>query len=90
MTASSGRWSHPAEIHVDSSGKILPEYWKWRQKGFLCKYPVRYPVDYKDGSQCMFSLMDNTDPNNIENHLNYITATGRKYIYLNMSMQFQL
>lgn len=36
-------WSHPQETHV-SDGEPNEKYWAWREKGFKCQYPVRYPV----------------------------------------------
>ena len=70
-------WNHPSETHVtkDSSGKICitDEYYQWRQKGFDCKYAVRYPVGYHHRHKCLGVIHQG-------NKYNYIDS--RKVLYL--------
>ncbi len=70
-------WEHPAEVHLvkDQTGTYqpTPEYWAWRNKGFMCQEAVRYPVGRKDRSTCAFAI------SNSGQRLNYIEA--RKAIY---------
>jgi len=77
-------WEHPSEVHVDSKGNPTEEYWKWRQKGFECKDPVRYPVGMQHRNKCLCSLWEK-DPEEEEKEkvfyeLDYIDS--RKFIYL--------
>lgn len=68
-------WQHPAERHVDEKDQLTPEYWRWRQKGLDCPYPVRYPVGLGHRHNCLYAFR--TDPNE---KLDYVQA--RKEIYL--------
>lgn len=85
-------WEHPSEQHVDPiSNEILPDYWKWREKGTYNNYAVRYPNGFHGRTQCLYALWpipenDKTtpyaaiDPNGIKYmKLDYIQA--RKVIY---------
>lgn len=78
-------WEHSEEIHfVDN--KPTKEYKLWRQKGFKCKYPVRYPVGFKNRHKCIGSLTSAeynkcvNDENYVPKLLTYIEA--RKEIYV--------
>ena len=68
-------WDHPKETHIDKNGYPLPEYWKWRDKGFNNEYPVRYPIGFKNRHQVLYSLKEKGGK-----ELDYIEA--RKEIYL--------
>jgi hypothetical protein len=68
-------WDYPAEKHVDENDDLLPEYWNWRRKGMNCKYPIRYPVGYKNRKNCLYCIMKKDGKK-----LDYIEA--RKKIYL--------
>jgi hypothetical protein len=79
-------WSHEREVHAvqieEDSWEIQDAYWKWREKGFECPYPVRYPVGYNASQRasCIFSLeYPEGEP------LDYIEA--RKQIYLKEYIQ---
>lgn len=71
-------WDHPAEIHMDEDDNPTDDYWKWRQKGFDCKYAIRYPVGMYHRSNCICSLHEYKEHH--YNELDYIEA--RKEIYL--------
>jgi hypothetical protein len=64
--------THPEEEHL-TNGEVNQNYWNWRQKGFECRYPVRYPVVFKKRCECLYLLKDGKK-------LNYIE--GRKEVYL--------
>ncbi len=68
-------WDHPEEVHTDAKGNPLPAYWKWREKGLKCAYPVHYPVGKAHAKNCLYSLKEKGGP-----RLSYIEA--RKEIYL--------
>lgn len=70
-------WSHTSEIHVDDTNEPNENYWKWREAGFSCEYPVRYPVGYKQRHLCLCSVIGT--PKNYKK-VDYITS--RKEIYL--------
>jgi hypothetical protein len=71
-------WNHPEEIHYEDK-QLTEEYWDWKQKGFSCKYPVRYPVGFDFRHKCLFSISLKSKPSKIKK-LNYVEA--RKSIYL--------
>lgn len=48
-------WSHPGEFHV-INGKLTPEFWLWRVKGWNNKFPVRFPNGYNNRHKCLYSL----------------------------------
>lgn len=67
-------WSHPEETHV-TDGVPNEKYWAWREKGFRCEYPVRYPVgNGVHKSRCICVLSDEGERLGIED--------GRKKVYL--------
>jgi hypothetical protein len=67
-------WEHPEEKHYDvKEEKLLPAYYKWQEKGFKCKYAIRYPVGRYHRHKCLFSLYEG-------DKLDYIES--RKKIYL--------
>lgn len=70
-------WDHPEEVHYLNE-EVTDEYWAWREKGFNCKYPVRYPVGFKNRHKCICSLGEREDGD--FDMLDYIEA--RKRIYL--------
>lgn len=71
-------WEHKAEKHVDSKGNPTEAYWAWREKGFNCPYPVRYPVGMRHRGRCLCALWEKEE--NTFYELDYIEA--RKNIYL--------
>ena len=71
-------WDYKTEKHIDTDSNILPGYWTWRKKGMNNKYPVRYPVGYKNMSKCAYAI-PNHDPNL---KLDYIDARRKIYIPL--------
>lgn len=83
-------WNHPAETHItfDEAGSpsITVAYWQWRQKGFECKYPVRYPATYAGRRAAYGSLKDSFIDDSLPQYkgiqglLSYVEA--RKQIYL--------
>ena len=76
-------WEHPAEKHVDDTGKLTPEYYAWRKKGMENKRAVRYPVGKGIGTRasCLYALATRPDGSIDENtKLDYIQA--RKAIYV--------
>jgi len=71
-------WEHPEEVHVDEGDFIRDEYFAWREKGFNCEYPVRYPVGMKSRHQCLGAIKDIDDEE--YELLDYVES--RKQIYL--------
>jgi len=69
-------WNHPFEVHI-KDGVIQKEYWLWRDKGFITKEPIRYPVGFNDRAKCICSL-------HFENgqweFLNYIDSRKKTYL----------
>lgn len=49
-------WEHKPEIHVDGDGRILPDYWAWRQAGMRNPLAVRYPNGYDGRRSVLYSL----------------------------------
>ena len=78
-------WEHPKEVHVDD-GKVLPAYWKWREKGMNNHYAVRYPNGYHGRHQCLYSLWPRNDGSGEFEKLSYIEA--RKKIYCGEYVRF--
>lgn len=79
-------WQHPAEVHCQE-GKLTPEYWNWRLKGFGCPEPVRYPVGYHQRHNCLGYIFTDPflPPYNRETKfscIDYITARNMVYIPL--------
>ena len=74
---------HPAETHIDSEGNLTPEYYAWRQKGFACKDPVRFPVgmSFKARSSCQYSLATKKD-GTIDPNKKLDCVAARKKIYV--------
>lgn len=75
-------WEHPAETHV-ANGRLTPEYWAWRRKGFAAKDAVRYPVGFYARRTCVGCVLENEpaeDGQPEHKFLNYVEA--RKAIYL--------
>jgi len=84
-------WEYPTEKHINNTlpkpnpiitinkKYINKKYWKWRQKGFECQYPVRYPVgrSKEQRAKCIGSIVKKGDKLKL---LNYVEA--RKRIYL--------
>jgi len=70
-------WDHPSEAHV-MDGQLTEEYFKWREKGFNCQYPIRYPVGYNHRHKCVGSLKS-TEGDELE-LLDWVES--RKQIYL--------
>jgi len=69
-------WKHPPETHTEpKTQEPLEAYWKWREKGFGCSYPVRYPVGRAHRKNCLYSLKEKGGK-----RLSYVEA--RKEIYL--------
>lgn len=76
-------WNHPAETHILPDGKLTPEYWNWREKGMNNKYPVRYPVGFKDRHKCLYALEEQSDGTvDTFQCLKYIEARKRIYMKL--------
>jgi len=71
-------WSHPKEKHY-IRGVLTDEFWDWRQKGFDCKYAIRYPVGYNHRHECLFAVSLKSTSDEVKK-LSYIEA--RKEIYL--------
>lgn len=70
-------WNHPEEKHITENGELTNEYFNWRIKGMNNKFPVRYPVGFKQRHKCLYSLKDvDGSP------LDYINS--RKEIYLSI------
>lgn len=67
-------WEHNAENHVDEKGNPNDNYWKWRLKGFINPYPVRYPNSYHGRNEVVCSIL-----NLALKRLDYVSA--RKEIY---------
>lgn len=68
-------WDYHEELHYDiKEDKILPEFYKWQEKGFKCKYAIRYPVGQHHRHKCLFSLSDNGK------RLNYIESRKKTYL----------
>lgn len=82
-------WIWPAQTHIDhrKSSKLLecitPEYFEWRQAGFECEFPVRYPVGYHHRHQCIGCYFQ--PKNSKPRILDYITS--RKKLYLPMYLE---
>ena len=76
-------WEHKAEVHTDETGNPNEAYWAWREKGFKCGYPIRYPVGRYHRHKCIGSLYKEKSDEKEESYvlLDYISA--RKLIYLN-------
>lgn len=77
-------WSWPLERHVEN-GKLTKKYIKWREAGHNAKYAIRYPVGFRNRSNCLFaletaSLEDCKVPIDELPKLNYIEARKRIYI----------
>lgn len=77
-------WSGNKERHVkqlnsDEYG-ITNEYWKWRNKGFSCEHPIRYPVGKNYSKKCMGAISTIPSETDEVELLGYIDA--RKKIYL--------
>jgi hypothetical protein len=58
--------------------EIQPEYYKFKEKIFNCKKPIRFPNGYQRTKDVAFSLI--IDKNGCETRLDYINA--RKLIYV--------
>lgn len=79
-------WTHPPETHcisIDDEWYITKEYIDWRDKGFYCNFPIRYPPGFRNMNKCLFALEtvgSIKDPIPKSQMLNYVDA--RKKIYL--------
>ncbi len=76
-------WHHSSEKHAvvtDEEVTMEPAYFTWREKGFKCKYPVRYPVGYHGRHKCIFALANKNDGTVDLTPLDYIES--RKGIYV--------
>lgn len=78
-------WEWKKEIHFvenDDEYDIKDEYWNWREKGFKCKYPIRYPVGKNRSHTCIGYLYEENDEWEL---LDYIDARKKVYVpeYLN-------
>lgn len=51
-------WERGEEIHIDENGYTTPAYWRYREDGFNCPHPVRYPVGRNYRDQCVCSITD--------------------------------
>jgi hypothetical protein len=71
-------WEHPEEVHWQD-GKLLPEWWAWREKGMKNPYAVRYPNGFQGRHECLFSVWFREDASGLYDELDYLTA--RKKIY---------
>lgn len=69
-------WSHNNETHIDSDGKITPQYWQWRNKGMDHEHPVRYPVGFKYRGNCKYAIPQS----DLNLKLNYIEARLKIYV----------
>jgi len=69
-------WDHPAETHVNKTGKLTKEYFEWRKKLMDNPWPVRYPVGLNYRHKCLYSIDDDG------NKLNYIEARKKIYVPL--------
>lgn len=69
-------WKYPAQQHM-REGKILPDYWSWRESLMNNLDAVRYPVGYQWRHKCIGAVLGTSDDYEI---VDYITA--RKKIYL--------
>lgn len=70
-------FSSKREKHVDSKNQPNELYWKWRKRGQEAKDPIRYPVGFKNRSQCLYAIKN--DDKEMK-HLDYVQS--RKEIYL--------
>lgn len=73
-------WEWPAETHMIDE-KPTQAYWKWREDGMRCEYPIRYPVGFKHRTKCVCSYK-NLKEDSVEGPMDYIEA--RKEIYLGL------
>lgn len=73
-------WRWPAETHVDPSGNLTPEYWRWRLYGKNNSEPVRAPVGWNYLKTCVYALEKDEPISENNPKLDYVTA--RKLIYL--------
>lgn len=76
-------WKHAKETHIDNDGNITKEHIAWRQKGYTCKDPVRFPVgsSWKARSSCKYALaIDESGQLNPEQKLNYVESRKRIYV----------
>ncbi len=79
-------WRYPESTFIENK-LILPNYWQWRNKGMESRYPIRYPVNYNDRSNCIGAIktFDTYDePKNLNDFeiLDYVES--RKQIYIPM------
>jgi hypothetical protein len=87
-------WKHDRETHINgnlsiqelrdlSAEELIPlvnaKYYKWRTKGMNNKYHVRYPVGFRERSNCICALWPDKKQETFEK-LDYIQS--RKKIYL--------
>jgi len=77
-------WKWKEETHIDNysdSEKKFPnsKYLKWRNAGMKNKFAVRYPVGFKNKSNCAYALKTATETE-FSDKLGYIDA--RKQIYI--------
>lgn len=73
-------WEHGHETHYEN-GLVTEAYWKWREKGMACEYPVRYPVgkSVHNRGKCICSLAE-TKEKGIYEILDYIDSRKKLYI----------
>lgn len=69
-------WQHPAEAHIDADGNPTEAYWAWRQKGFACRDPVRFPVGRELRKDCLGAIVSEDNPE----FLGYVDS--RKQVYV--------
>ena len=65
------------EPHLDSSGQILPDYYRWRNEIFGSTKALRYPNGFNHRHECKFLLLIKED--NTQERLDYISARKRVY-----------
>lgn len=78
-------WQWPAETHVEPSGQVNDQYFRWRLAGKFNKEPVRAPVGWKSLKKCLFALEKDEPISDTNPKLDYITS--RKRIYLPIYMR---
>lgn len=76
-------WDWPAQIHVNSSRQILPDYWNWRFEGKRAKYAVRYPTGYNHRHEVLGSILQESEDQIAKEGLTMLGyVDARKQIYL--------
>lgn len=68
-------WTYPYVKMLDDEGNITDDYKIWRETGFKCKYPIRYPAGFNNRKNCLYAL----ETINSTEKLDYIQSRKRIY-----------